>query len=240
MARMPRIVLPGQPMHIVQRGNNRQATFFANEDYLVYLDAVIKAVEKYQVDVHAYVLMTNHVHLLLTPHDDTGLSRFMQSIGRRYVRYVNGVYKRSGTLWEGRYKSAIIDTDDYLLKCYRYVEMNPVRAGMTERPDEYKWSSFHRNALGKKDDVVKMHDKYEELGGTDKSRQEAYLALFNNHLSVDDIKTIRSGTVKDNVIGNDRFSEEIAQMLKRRVRLHSHGGDRKSKEFICNTGLLSN
>jgi len=112
MARLPRLVIPGQPMHIVQRGNNKQATFFADEDYKYYLNAVLEAIKKYPVEVHAYVLMTNHVHFLLTPNEESALASFMQSLGRRYVRYVNGVYKRTGTLWEGRYKSAVIDSEN--------------------------------------------------------------------------------------------------------------------------------
>jgi REP-associated tyrosine transposase len=234
MARFPRLVIPGQPMHVVQRGNNRQATFFADEDYRVYLDAIEKAIEKYPVDIHAYVLMTNHVHLLLTPHKEIALSRFIQAVGRRYVRYVNGVYKRSGTLWEGRYKSAIIDTDEYLLKCYRYVEMNPVRAGMVERPNEYQWSSFHRNALGKESCVIKSHQQYKMLGDTEIGRQEVYLSFFSNYLSADDVAVIREGTIKTSIIGHSRFSEEVEQMLDRRVILCSYGGDRRSKDFEVN------
>ena len=163
----------------------------------------------------------------------------MQAVGRRYVRYVNCIYQRSGTLWEGRYKSAVIDTDEYLLKCYRYVEMNPVRAGMVERPGDYRWTSFHRNALGKPDEVINTHHKYEELGRTDSDRQAVYLTYFNTHLGDEDIKAIRDGTIEQNAIGNDRFCEEIEQMLKRRIKLYSHGGDRKSKEFVCNKALLS-
>ena len=121
MARMPRIVVSGQAMHIIQRGNNRQATFYANEDYQFYLESLEKAASQYACAVHAYALMTNHVHLLLTPNTDEGVSRLMQSVGRRYVRYVNSTYRRTGTLWEGRYKSALIDSVHYLLVCSRYI-----------------------------------------------------------------------------------------------------------------------
>lgn len=235
MARQPRLVIAGQPMHVVQRGNNRQATFFSDEDYRVYLEAIEKAIVKYPVDVHAYVLMTNHVHLLLTPHEEIALSRFMQAVGRRYVRYVNCVYKRSGTLWEGRYKSALIDTDAYLFKCYRYIEMNPVRAAMVERPDEYQWSSFHRNALGKEDGVIAAHKNYAALGNSDSNRQAVYLSFFNNHLSAGDVAAIRDGTIKTNIIGRNRFSVEIEKMLERKIQRRSHGGDRKSKDFLCDS-----
>ena len=148
MARLQRIVVPGQALHIVQRGNNRQAVFFAEEDYLFYLDSLGRAAENTGCQIHAYVLMSNHVHLLVTPQSEEGPSRLMQSVGRSYVRYVNAAYRRSGTLWEGRFKSALIDSERYLLVCSRYIELNPVRARMVERPDDYRWSSYRANALG--------------------------------------------------------------------------------------------
>lgn len=231
MARMPRLVIPGQPMHIVQRGNNRQATFFADEDYRYYLDALRIAIKEYPVKVHAYVLMTNHVHLVLTPEAEDALSRFMQSVGRRYVRYVNRVYKRSGTLWEGRYRSAVIDSDAYLLKCYRYVEMNPVRAGMVAEPHDYAWSSFGGNALGKVDEVLYAHEIYNSLGMDNAQRQNNYLSLFKQYLSSADMRELREGTEKKNVIGRSHFSDEIESMLQRRVNPGRHGGDHKCEKF---------
>ena len=141
MARKPRFVLPGYPRHVVQRGNNRQACFFDESDYRKYLDSLAEAAHKYHCQVHAYVLMTNHVHLLVTPTTDEGISQMMQSVGRRYVRYFNGVYRRTGTLWEGRYKASLVQTDSYLLTCYRYIELNPVRAEMVPDPGDYPWSS---------------------------------------------------------------------------------------------------
>lgn len=134
MARLPRIVLEGQALHIVQRGNNRQPCFFAEDDYRFYLDSLKEAAMRYGCSVHAYVLMTNHVHLLLTPERPAAPSRVLQSVGRRYVRYVNHVYRRSGTLWEGRFKSAPVDSDQHFLVCSRYIELNPVRAGMAAQP----------------------------------------------------------------------------------------------------------
>lgn len=233
MARKPRLVIAGYPMHVVLRGNNRQAIFFSEADYQTYLDCIADALEKYLVDVHAYVLMTNHVHLLLTPYETQALSRFIQAIGRRYVRYVNSVYKRTGTLWEGRYKSAVIDSVGYLLTCYRYVEMNPVRARMVKRPDDYRWSSFNRNALGVDNELIKSHQQYDLLGTTDKQRQENYLSFFNQQLTEDDITEIRHGTLKKSAIGNERFKNEIEKVLGRKLSLDSHGGDRKSKEFLA-------
>ena len=128
MARLPRFILPGQPQHIIQRGNNRQDIFCSEDDYLYYLEKLIEAASKHQCDIHAYVLMTNHVHLLVTPHTEEGIGKMMQVLGRYYVQYFNHRYKRTGTLWEGRYKATLIDTEQYLLTCMRYIELNPVRA----------------------------------------------------------------------------------------------------------------
>jgi len=132
MPRKPRVYLSGVPCHVIQRGNDRQPCFYSEEDYVFYLECLYDACKRYKVNLHAYVLMTNHVHLLVTPRVADGISRVMQSIGRRYVQYVNVTYKRSGTLWEGRHKSSLVDADNYLLSCYRYIEMNPVRAGMVQ------------------------------------------------------------------------------------------------------------
>ena len=141
MARRPRHVIPGQAIHLIQRGNNRQAVFFANADYRLYHEVLEDAALRYGCAIHAYVFMTNHVHLLLTPSTHDGPSRVMQSVGRRYVRHVNTSYRRTGTLWEGRFKSAIVDSERYLLTCSRYIEANPVRAGMVDSPERYPWSS---------------------------------------------------------------------------------------------------
>ena len=148
MARLPRIDMLGIPQHLIQRGNNRGVCFFADEDYVFYLECLNKAAKKYDCSMHAYVLMTNHVHLLVTPETKGGLSVMMQSVGRSYVRYINGHYRRSGTLWEGRYKSSLIESERYLLTCYRYIELNPVRAGMVSFPGDYRWSSYHCHARG--------------------------------------------------------------------------------------------
>jgi putative transposase len=135
---MARNLVPRLAQHIIQRGNNRQAVFFAEADYRLYLDSLQQAATRYDCGVHAYVLMTNHVHLLVTPYTEGGLSRLMQSVGRRYVRYVNSMYRRSGTLWDGRFNAALIDSERYLLTCMRYIELNPVRAGMVYHPGGYR------------------------------------------------------------------------------------------------------
>lgn len=148
MARLPRICLPDIPQHVIQRGNNRQACFGSDEDYAAYAHWLEEYARKFRVAIHAWVFMTNHVHLLLTPETDEGVSRLMQTLGRKYVRYFNYTYKRSGTLWEGRFKSCVVEAENYLLLCQRYIELNPVRAGMVEAPGDYIWSSYRANGLG--------------------------------------------------------------------------------------------
>ena len=182
MARLPRIVVPGQPQHVIQRGNNRDITFVAEEDYQFYLEKLTEACQRFNCDLHAYVLMTNHVHLLMTPHTENGLSKVMQSLGRIYVQYFNYRYKRTGTLWEGRYKATLLDSERYLLTCYRYIELNPVRAGMVSDPAEYPWSSYCENALGKDTHKLKPHDLYCRLGQTKEERTQAYQILFESHI----------------------------------------------------------
>lgn len=231
MARMPRLVVPGQALHIIQRGNNRQAVFNADEDYRFYLDALEQAANCYRCAIHAYVLMTNHVHLLLTPSTTEGPSKLMQSVGRRYVRYINNLYQRTGTLWEGRYKSALIDSNRYFLTCSRYIELNPVRAVMVEQPDKYSWSSYHFNGSGQANGLLTPHQLYESLGSTPESRQNAYRALFVSNIEENDLRVVRQGTEREGVIGDQRFRSEIETILQRRVRKFTHGGDRKSEKF---------
>jgi putative transposase len=185
MARKPRVDLGGFTYHITQRGNNRDACFFADDDYCFYRDCIKQSSDKYEIDVHAYVLMTNHVHLLVSTKQNGDLARFMQHIGRRYVRYVNYAYKRSGTLWEGRFKSSVVDVEHYLLACYRYIELNPVRAGMTDRPSEYPWSSARWHGFGLEDMIVSDHPIYDALGATKGERLRAYRELFRAQMDED-------------------------------------------------------
>lgn len=231
MARLPRIIVPGQALHIIQRGNNRQACFFADVDYRYYLDSLTEAAARFGGRVHAYVLMTNHVHLLLTPESPDTPSMLLQSVGRRYVRYINQAYRRSGTLWEGRYKSALIDSDRYLLTCSRYIELNPVRAGMVDSPGDYRWSSFHSNGGGTADPLLSPHPLYTALGNTNASRATAYRELFDRQLDTQDIHAIRETTETGLVLGNDKFKDEVKAALRRRVDRQPHGGDRKSERY---------
>jgi len=166
------------PSHIIQSGNNRQACFFAEQDYQFYLECLGEACERYKVSLHAYVLMTNHVHLLMTPDKADGISSVMQSLGRRYVQYVNFEYRRSGTLSEGRQKSSLVDAEDCLLRCYRYIEMNPVRASMVEHPADYKWSSYRSNPYGDVSEFIKPHSLYLAISGQLEERLASYRDLF--------------------------------------------------------------
>jgi putative transposase len=228
MPRKPRFHLPGLPQHVVQRGNNRHACFFAEADYLCYLEALRTAAEKFGGRIHAYVLMTNHVHLLVTPDRENALSEIMQSVGRRYVRYVNKKYRRSGTLWEGRFKASLVQSENYLLACYRYIELNPVRAGMVKHPVEYRWSSYGANAQGAVDEVLSLHDEYRQLGTTASERQEAYRALFRNPLEPGAIADIRDALNHELVVGASRFKDEVETMTKRRTRLGKPGRPSKN------------
>jgi putative transposase len=231
MARQPRFVLVGQPQHVIQRGNNRSVIFVADDDYQKYMEILSEVCERFECDVHAYVLMTNHVHLLMTPQREDGISKVMQSLGRKYVQYFNYQYRRSGTLWEGRYKSTLSDSERYLLTCYRYIELNPVRANMVEHPSQYPWSSYGANARGKESTLVEPHDLYLRLGTTQETRQQTYRELFKLHIREATLMGIREATNKAWVLGNDRFKQEIEAMTTRQVSPKARGGDRRSKEF---------
>ena len=217
MPRKPRICLPGVPCHIIQRGNNREATFFSEQDYRFYLSCVMDAAKRYKVDVHAYVLMTNHVHMLAMPEYKESMSLTMQSVGRRYVQYVNKTYVRTGTLWESRYKASLVDSERYLLICGRYIEMNPVAASMVQHPAEYRWSSYHANALGAPDPLVKSHEVYRQLGSTDTCCREAYAALFDEAIDPDDVKLIQNSVRCSMPTGDGHFKDQVEKALNIKV-----------------------
>lgn len=234
MARLPRFVIPGQPQHVIVRGNNRSEIFCADADYQFYLEKLQLAIDKHDCEIHAYVLMTNHVHLLITPQTEDGLSKVMQMLGRYYVQYYNYTYQRTGTLWEGRYKATLIDSEAYLLTCMRYIELNPVRAGMVEHSSEYPWSSYRYNASGVANDLVTPHTEYMRLDKTPAARQAAYRQLFKHHLAESSMDEIREATNKAWVLGNDRFKQRVQKQLERRVEPSAKGGDRKSEKFKIN------
>lgn len=226
MPRKPRFVLPGVPQHLIQRGNNREPCFYAEEDYRRYLDLLRESADCNHCYVHAYVLMTNHVHLLATPFGPHGISHMMQDLGRKYVRSVNYVYRRTGTLWEGRYKASLVDSEAYLLACMRYIELNPVRANMVSHPGEYRWSSYAANAQGKFDTLISPHPLYSQLGDDQLQRQSAYRELFRTHLDAELVHDIRGALNEELVLGRDYFKDKIEQMIKRQVRRGKDGRPR--------------
>lgn len=232
MARLPRYALAHQPQHVIQRGNDRQAIFCADADYRFFLEKLRAAAEKHGCAIHAYVLMTNHVHLLVTPHEVNGIGRMMQMLGRYYVQYFNYTYRRTGTLWEGRYRATLIDTEQYLLTCMRYIELNPVRAhNMTAHPSEYPWSSYRSNALGEQNALLTPHAEYQRLGRTDDERRAAYRQLFKARIADKTLDEIREATNKAWVLGDDRFKGQFASQLERRIAPIAKGGDHKSNSY---------
>jgi putative transposase len=218
VARLPRYAAPGMPQHVIQRGNNRSPTFLSESDYRYYLECLEEACRRWYCQVHAYVLMTNHVHLLLTPTTNDGVSRVMQTVGRRVVQRFNKAHARTGTLWEGRYKATIVEDDRYLFTCYRYIELNPVRAGLVVWPRDYRWSSHAANALGRRSSLVVPHAKYNDLGPDPVSRRAAYRALFAELLTDTDLETIREATNKGWALGGERFRDAVERSLNRRAQ----------------------
>ena len=205
MPRRPRIELAGMPQHLVQRGVNRSPCFFAEEDYHCYLHWLKEAAAKWRCAIHAYVLMTNHVHLLLTPSDVHGPAKLMQSVGRRYVQYVNRHYRRTGTLWEGRFKSSAVQAETYLMLCQRYIELNPVRAGMVNDPGQYRWSSYRSNGIGQDDGLITTHPVYLAQGLESEARRAAYRALFRSELDEAALDDIRLAISQSQPLGSSRF-----------------------------------
>lgn len=228
MPRRPRMYLPGLPYHLVQRGNNRKACFFDTADREYYLNLLSQTSVLYDVAVHAYVLMTNHIHMLLTPDQTDSISRMTRVVGSRYAQYVNKKYRRTGTLWEGRHKSSPVDTETYLLKCYRYIELNPVRAKMVDRPGDYPWSSYAANALGEDIFMLRPHAVYSRLGTTKEKRCMAYRQIVGQALDDRDLQAIGIATHYCSPLGDDRFRESVEAKLGAPVGQQSRGRPRKS------------
>jgi len=208
--------VPGLPTHLVQRGNNRQEIFLEEADYRAYLYFLDEARKRYFCAIHAYVLMTNHVHLLLTPRDETSVSRMIQNVGRRYVPYVNKKYGRTGTLWEGRFKASTVERKNYLLACYRYIEMNPVRAGIVGHPGNYVWSSYRSNALGNTASLLTPHAEYLQLGTSLSERTRHYRAIFES-VRGEQESDIRAYLQSGTPLGNDDFRHQVEAVLSVRV-----------------------
>ena len=223
MPRLPRYAAPGTPQHLIQRGNNRAAIFARTADYRFFRECLRSACEHHGCRVHAYVLMTNHVHLLVTPERASSLPGLMQSVGCRYVRYFNDVNGRTGTLWEGRYRASLIESDRYLFACYRYIELNPVRAGVVSTPGTYAWSSYGFNAAGSHDPVLTPHESYVALGKDPSARRAAYRGLVALGLDETTMRHIRDATNKGWVLGTKAFRDRMAERLGRRTQPISGG-----------------
>ena|SRR5262245_21816413 len=229
MPRLPRVMSPGFPQHLVQRGNNRGPCFFAEADYIAYLRWLERAAFAYGVSVHAYVLMPNHVHLLATPAVEGGISKMMQYLGRQYVQHINRSYRRSGTLWERRFLASLIETECCLLSLYRYIESNPVRAGLVAEPEQYRWSSARTHLVPNGPTFLVDHELYVRLGDTPLARARAYRTSSREPLDDEVLAEIRSAIRHGVPLGSERFSEQIELQLGRRVRLRKPG--RKPKQL---------
>ncbi|MCF6300121.1 MAG: transposase [Proteobacteria bacterium] len=228
MPRKPRFFVPEIPNHIIQRGNNKEAVFYADEDYFTYKNILYESADKYGIRIHAYVLMTNHIHLLATAGTVDAISLLMQNIGRFYVPYINHKYKRTGTMWEGRFKSSLVDSDVYVLACMRYIELNPIRANMVDSPQEYKWSSYRANALGDHDRLIQAHESYQGLAYGKKKRQKAYSELFLQHIDKSILQDIRNCVQSGTPLGNAKFMRQIEQRLNKKVGQNIRGRPRNS------------
>jgi putative transposase len=217
MARLPRLTVPGYPHHIIQRGNNRQAIFSTSADYELLLSLVDEHARKQHVAVHGYVLMSNHVHLLATPETEEGIPQMMQAVGRRYVRNYNMRQQRTGTLWEGRYRSTLIEAERHLLACMVYMDLNPVRAAMVVDPADYPWSS-HLHYIGRRSDkLITPHPLYWELGNTPFARDEAYASLVSAGISEAEKRALTDATLRGWALGAPDFVAELQRRTERRV-----------------------
>ncbi len=223
MPRKPRFFVPDIANHVIQRGNNREAVFFEDEDYQTYKNILHESAVSSGVKIHAYVLMTNHIHILATADTTGGISLMMQKTGRFYVPYINHKYQRTGTLWEGRFKSSLVDSDFYVLACMRYIEMNPVRAKMVESPADYKWSSYGFNAHDLTDRLVTPHASYLGLSLKKKLRYKKYVDLFSEHLEENVLKSIRNCAQTGTPWGGSQFIEQIESKLKVKVGYSKRG-----------------
>ena len=218
MARLPRLVIPNQPHHLIQRGVDRQAIFRETEDYVNFLGRLRDAAKQFKVAIHAYVLMSNHVHLLATPSDADGLAKMMQWVGRYYVPYFNQKYGRVGTLWQGRYRATVIDSEPYFMLCSCYIDQNPVRAGIVATPGEYPWSSYLHHVGAKPDPLVVDHALYWALGNTPFDREAAYKQMAEQALTSAQTAKLIDATNKGWPLGTEKFKVNLEKQGNQRVR----------------------
>jgi putative transposase len=219
-------MLSGIPVHVIQRGNNRQSCFYEENDRSFYLFHLGRLLAKAGCVLHAHCLMTNHVHLLLTPNSSDSCGALMKGIGQLHTQYMNRRYGRTGSLWEGRFRSCLVQAEDYLLACYRYIEMNPVRANLVSHPTEYRWSSYSTNAEGKESALVMPHDEYARLGSTEEERRDRYKELIAEVLDSRLIDAIRAATNGNFALGDAPFRQQVSIALGRRASRGSPGRPR--------------
>ena len=218
MARLPRLTLAGYPHHVIQRGNNRQSIFSSAGDYTHLLALMLESASRFEVAVHAYVLMGNHFHLLATPLTDTSLPLMMQALGRDYVRYFNRLQSRSGTLWEGRYRSTLIQADRYLLPCMAYIDLNPVRAGLVAEAKDYPWSSHGRYAGLRADRLITPHPLFWALANTPFGREAAYADMVRSGVSASQQAALTTSVLSGWALGNEEFVADLQKKTARRVQ----------------------
>lgn len=240
MARPPRLELPGIPLHVIQRGVNRMPCFFTDVDRRFYLKCLAKYAARRRCAVHAYVLMTNHVHLLVTPEVAGGVARMLQDLGRVYVRTINLVHGRTGTLWDGRFRSSLIDSDSYLFHCHRYIESNPVRAGMVSRASDYPWSSHDHYALGRTNPLIKEHALYKSLDTHEPTRRKCFSVLSLDALPNEVIDRIRVAANANAALGSEAFLARASALAGRDVRVPRRGRPRNESRSKQEPAVIDN
>lgn len=236
MPRRPRLELPGIPLHVTHRGVNRAATFLDDEDFDLYRQWLHEALAEQKIALHAYVFMSNHVHLLLTPPAAGRLSRAMSRLGQRYVPTFNRKYGRTGTLWEGRFKSCLVDSERYLLSVYRYIELNPLRAAMVVAPEDYRWSSVHGNTGAASDRLITPHAAWLELGEAPDIRYEVYRQWLCAGLEAEDVSAIRAHMQQERALGSPRFQAMVERTLNRPVKCRPRGRPRADEQATGGAG----
>jgi len=230
MARRPRLFIANVPCHIVQRGNNKIPIFLTGGDYLFFLEVLQEAKIKHPCFIHSYCLMTNHFHLLIEPTKEVNnVSLLIKLLGAKYVRYINTKYKRSGTLWEGRFKSSLIDRELYFLSCLRYVEMNPVRAGLVSSPELYRWSSYRVRAFGEKNPIVDIDPWYDSLGCNSAERQVKYRQFFQSLMPESTLELLREMINKNGIAGSISFKAQIEQLTHQEIIIRPIGRPKGEK-----------
>lgn len=223
MARYPRLALANVIYHVLNRGNNHQVIFIDNEDYQYFIERLKEAKEKYRCKLYSYVLMPNHIHFLIEPLIAQDMAKFMKMIAQKYGQYINKKYKRTGTLWDGRYKSSLVSNDDYFITCCKYIEMNPVRAGIVSNPEEYQWSSYNIKIGMKNNYLIDLDIWYETLGKNNKEREEKYKKLFDEIMIESKLKEIRESIVKNKIYGNDEFKREVGRKFGYKIETKKRG-----------------